>query len=86
MSEKISPFKTAEGQAQYFAAYDAALDLWPVSHESCMVTTPYGKTHVISCGTQNANPLVLLHGGRDDMRFSVGCGHHVRFMGDRPEV
>jgi pimeloyl-ACP methyl ester carboxylesterase len=63
MSEKIPPFKTAKGQAQYFAAYDAALDLWPVSHEACMVTTPYGKTHVISCGTQNANPLVLLHGG-----------------------
>jgi pimeloyl-ACP methyl ester carboxylesterase len=63
MSEKISAFKTAKGQAQYFAAYDAALNLWPVPHESCFATTLYGQTHVISCGVQDASPLVLLHGG-----------------------
>jgi pimeloyl-ACP methyl ester carboxylesterase len=64
MDSPINLFKTSQGQAQYFAAYDAALDLWPVPHESCFVTTPYGQTHVISCGSDDAYPLVLLHAGQ----------------------
>ena len=48
---------------QYFAAYDAALGLWPLPFESTYVTTAYGQTHVISCGVKDARPLVLLHGG-----------------------
>jgi pimeloyl-ACP methyl ester carboxylesterase len=57
-------FKTTKGQTQYFAAYDAALQLWPVPHESRFVTTPYGQTHIISCGPKEAFPLVLLHAGQ----------------------
>jgi len=63
MPEKISPFKSAKGQMQYFAAYDAAMRLWPVPFESFDVTTCYGRTHVISCGAKDAHPFVLLHGG-----------------------
>jgi pimeloyl-ACP methyl ester carboxylesterase len=64
MDSSINLFKTSKGQAQYFAAYDAALELWPVKHESRFVTTPYGQTHVISCGPEDAFPLVLLHAGQ----------------------
>lgn len=63
MDSPINLFKTSKGQAEYFMAYDAALGLWPVPHESQTVTTPYGQTHVISCGPEDAFPLVLLHGG-----------------------
>ena len=56
-------FKTGDGQTRYFAAYDASLGLWPVPHTSSFVTTPYGQTQVITCGHENAFPLVLLHGG-----------------------
>jgi pimeloyl-ACP methyl ester carboxylesterase len=64
MDGSINLFKTPKGQAQYFAAYDAAMQLWPVNFESRFVTTPYGQTHVISCGPEDAFPLVLLHAGQ----------------------
>jgi pimeloyl-ACP methyl ester carboxylesterase len=64
MNDSVTLFKTSEGRAKYFAAYDATLHLWPVNHESIFVTTPYGQTHVISCGPKNGFPLVLLHAGQ----------------------
>jgi pimeloyl-ACP methyl ester carboxylesterase len=64
MNNPINLFKTSKGQAEYFAAYDAALDLWPVQHESRFVTTPYGRTHIISSGPEDAFSLVLLHAGQ----------------------
>lgn len=64
MDNPINLFKTSKGQAQYFAAYDAALHLWPVPHESRFVTTLFGQTHLISCGPEDALPLVLLHAGQ----------------------
>lgn len=56
-----SIFKTPEGEAAYFAAYDASLNLWPVSYESLMVPTRLGRTHVIASGPPDAPPLLLLH-------------------------
>jgi pimeloyl-ACP methyl ester carboxylesterase len=64
MDSPINLFKTSKGQAQYFAAYDAAMQLWPVPYQSTFITTPYGRTHVISCGPEDAFPLVLLHAGQ----------------------
>jgi pimeloyl-ACP methyl ester carboxylesterase len=63
MSVGVSPFRSAIGEAQYLAAYDASMGLWPVPYESIDVTTRYGRTHVISCGAKDASSLVLLHGG-----------------------
>jgi pimeloyl-ACP methyl ester carboxylesterase len=60
----IPLFKTAIGQAGYMAAYAAALDLWAVPHQSRLVLTDYGKTQVVSCGPEDAFPLVLLHAGQ----------------------
>ena len=64
MENSINLFKSSKGRTQYFTSYDAALKLWPVPHESRFVTTPYGQTHVISCGPADAFPLVLLHAGQ----------------------
>jgi pimeloyl-ACP methyl ester carboxylesterase len=63
MDSPINLFMTPGDQAKYFAAYDATLKMWPVSHESRFVNTPYGQTHIISCGPEDAFPIVLLHGG-----------------------
>jgi len=57
-----SMFKTPEGQARYFAAYDATLALWPVPVTPLSVPTRFGDTHVNACGPEGAPPLVLLHG------------------------
>jgi len=64
IENSINLFKSSKGKAQYFDAYDAALKLWPVPYESRFVTTPYGQTHVISCGPEDAFPLMLLHAGQ----------------------
>lgn len=55
-------FKTPEGQARYFAAYDATLALWPAPMESFDVPTRFGPTHVHTSGPADAPPLLLLPG------------------------
>jgi len=64
MDSPINLFRSSKGESQYFATYDAALGLWPVPHVSRFLTTPYGRTHVISCGPEDAFPLLLLHAGQ----------------------
>jgi pimeloyl-ACP methyl ester carboxylesterase len=63
MENKIPLFKTLQGQSRYIGAYIDSLKLWSVPYTSALVTTPYGQTHVIACGSEDAFPLVLLHGG-----------------------
>lgn len=35
MSEKISVFRSPEGEAKSMAAYEVVLALWPVPYEEC---------------------------------------------------
>lgn len=56
-----SGWRTEKGRAEYLAAYDAALELWPVPFESRQVTTGFGSTHVIESGPPHGEPLLLLH-------------------------
>jgi pimeloyl-ACP methyl ester carboxylesterase len=58
----VSAFTTSEGEAAYLAAYDAAMELWPVPYEEIEVPTRFGMTHVVTSGPVDAPPLVLLHG------------------------
>jgi pimeloyl-ACP methyl ester carboxylesterase len=55
-----SVFKSPEGEAEYNAAYDATLAVWPVPFQSIVVPTRTGGTHVIASGPEDAAPLVLL--------------------------
>jgi pimeloyl-ACP methyl ester carboxylesterase len=55
-------FRTPEGQARYFAAYDEALKLWPVPIESFDVPTRFGVTHINASGPKDAPPLILIPG------------------------
>jgi pimeloyl-ACP methyl ester carboxylesterase len=63
MPERSPIFRTSQGQAEYLAAYEAALDLWPVLYQSLHVPTRIGKTHVIASGPEDNPPLVLLPAG-----------------------
>jgi pimeloyl-ACP methyl ester carboxylesterase len=55
-------FRTPEGEASFFAAYDAVLKQWPVPFEEIDIPTRFGATHVTVSGPKGAPPLVLLHG------------------------
>ena len=55
-------FRTGEGQARYYAAYDATLSLWSVPVTPLRVATRFGSVHVNDCGPEDAPPLVLLPG------------------------
>ncbi|MFE6662329.1 alpha/beta fold hydrolase [Streptomyces sp. NPDC057697] len=50
--------------ASFLTAYDEVLaTAWPAGTTHSRITTPYGTTHVNSCGPADAPPLVLLPGG-----------------------
>lgn len=56
-------FKSPEGEAEYLAAYDAAMKaFWTVPFEEMEVPSRFGMTHVVASGPEDAPPLVLLHG------------------------
>ncbi|MES2568243.1 MAG: alpha/beta hydrolase [Bacteroidota bacterium] len=46
----------------YLLAYDKALSLWKIPFKEKDLITKYGKAHVIICGPENGEPIVLLHG------------------------
>lgn len=60
MPVQSSVFRSPEGEAEYYAAYDATLSAWPVPFRSLVVPTCAGRTHIIASGPEEAPPLVLL--------------------------
>jgi pimeloyl-ACP methyl ester carboxylesterase len=61
MSHLTSAFETPQGEAEYMAAYEATMRLWPVPYEATDLPSRFGSTHLVVCGPQDAAPLVLLH-------------------------
>lgn len=59
---QTTAFKTPEGETAYLAAYETAMNLWPVAYEEIEIPGRFGVTHLVTCGPKDAPPLVLLHG------------------------
>lgn len=59
---EFHPFKSQKAKDIFLAANDRDAKLWPVSSETVLADTPYGKTFVRVSGPESAPPLVLLHG------------------------
>jgi hypothetical protein len=49
-----SAFRTPGGKTAFLAAYDAAMQLWPVSYEEMDIPTRFGTTHVVASGPTDA--------------------------------
>lgn len=60
----VSRFRTLEGAAQFFAAYDTTLALWNVPHHELKVATSFGVTHINVAGSPELPPLILIHGAQ----------------------
>lgn len=69
MTEYQSIFKSPQAEAAYVAAYDRALEKWPVPYESKYVPTAYGETHMIVSGPEDGEPIIVIHGGDIDATY-----------------
>jgi pimeloyl-ACP methyl ester carboxylesterase len=59
--QELSVFRSSEGKAKYFEAYDAVLKQWGVPYQELYLCTSLGDTHVIASGNPQAPPLLLFH-------------------------
>jgi pimeloyl-ACP methyl ester carboxylesterase len=59
---RVMGFVSEDGRRAYLDAYDETLALAPVELTSTDLATPFGSTHVISAGPDDAPPVVVLHG------------------------
>ena len=96
MPVKSGPFKSLEGKAEYYEAYDATMSGWPVDFNSIQVPTCAGLTHVIASGLEDAPPLVLLpmtfmsatmwifNVGELKPKFPRVCSGHSRGCWEKP--
>lgn len=56
-------YKSDKAREKALTSYEEILAHWPVPYENRIVETNFGKTYMIVCGSHEAKPLVLLHGG-----------------------
>ncbi|MNZ91622.1 Carboxylesterase YbfK [compost metagenome] len=59
-------YKGKVGQALIYESYDRLLASWGTAYEQRTIETSYGATHIITAGSPNHPPLVLLHGTADN--------------------
>ena len=59
---KAEVYRTEHSRDILLAFYDGVVGTWSFPHESAMVETRNGETHVITAGDKSKPVLVLLHG------------------------
>ncbi|MFE0556987.1 alpha/beta fold hydrolase [Paenibacillus sp. NPDC058910] len=65
--QELKRFKSDNGQKLIYESYDRLLAGWAVPYESHNISTSYGITHVITAGSPDLPPLLLLHGTGDNV-------------------
>ncbi|GGH27036.1 alpha/beta fold hydrolase [Paenibacillus segetis] len=54
-------FTTVQKEMNYNLKYEQSLALWSVPYKTWYEPTRFGQTHIISCGPDDGEPLILLH-------------------------
>lgn len=62
MSSQVSVFNSTENREKFMKAYQLLMESWTAPYEDQWVDTSFGKTHVITAGPADGEPLVLLPG------------------------
>lgn len=57
----MSIYKDEETKSKFLSFYNKSLAAWPVPYDEFMVRTRYGDTHVITSGSIDKDPIVLIH-------------------------
>jgi pimeloyl-ACP methyl ester carboxylesterase len=63
MDDRINFFRSPMLESQFFRAYEAVLQQWPIPYEELMIPTRFGETHLIASGPKEAPSVVLLPPG-----------------------
>lgn len=76
-------YRIKKAGKQILDTYDKLLGLWNVDKEEKDISTTYGTTHVILCGSESNPPLLLFHGVGDDSALmwfynAEALSHHFR--------
>ena len=64
MSRSI--YRSADGEQAVRALYRQVLDGWPTPRTELVLPTREGETFVVACGSEDAPPLIVLHGGQSN--------------------
>jgi pimeloyl-ACP methyl ester carboxylesterase len=59
-NECFPQFSNEESERRYLAAYDKALENWPLAYESLRIPTDFGQTHILASGPAHGRTLLLL--------------------------
>lgn len=62
----VKVYRSKKMQQEIIRTYNKLLGQWEIAIEEKDIDTPYGMTHIISCGNRENPPLILFHGLGDD--------------------
>jgi pimeloyl-ACP methyl ester carboxylesterase len=62
MTDYPSIYRSKVGYEKVMALNDTALRQGPVPYQTHMINTRHGKTHIITGGPENGQPIILFHG------------------------
>lgn len=65
-------YKTEDGGREILRRYDDALAQWPVRADQLRLPTREGETFVLTCGAEDAPPLLLFHGSGTNTAMWMG--------------
>ncbi len=58
---KTSIYLSDKLEEELMQIYDEQCEEWPVGTEDIYISTPYGRVHVLACGSSENPPLVMVH-------------------------
>lgn len=66
-----SIYKSEKGKQEILALYDRQMAELGIEYQDIYVKTSFGKTHIIECGDQSKEPLLVFHGGNATTAYNL---------------